>query len=525
MLTELNKKMSDDNKMDNKIDKLKAFVRTLDMGEIVWLDGYITSAIDNYNRDSAIEKASSNINQSIEVKDDVNTATVNNNVKQAITVFFATETGNAKQVAKQVAAHLKSNNFTVKTQDVELYKTAKLAKEEKAIFIVSTQGEGEFPETAKEFYEFLNTENPDLKKLQYAVIALGDSSYPLFCQAGKDLDKKLSELGGQEIIPRIDFDVDYNDSLVSWINDSVGHFGNSKEEAVTVEAVVNKDAPKVNSKTIYEGEISANVNLSDIGSEVEIRHIEITTDEIVAYQPGDSVSITLNADDKMVQEIKTVSGKIAPRLYSISSSPDYHEEGIHITVRVVNYQDENGVEQKGLCSNYLALLEEGTKIKFSIKPNLNFKLPAGDKDIIMVGPGTGIAPFRSFLAQRAANEDSGKNWLFFGAQRFLSDFLYQAELQEFAEQEVLNKISLAFSRDQEEKIYVQHRMKEDAKELFQWLENGAYFYVCGDKENMAKDVETELLNIISTEGKLNAEESKEYLIKLKEEERYLRDVY
>lgn len=490
---------------NNQINKLKAFISSLSIDEVTWLDGYITAQIDNYNKGGKVTASGGG-------------------AKQPITVFYATETGNAKQVAKQVSSHFKNNGFSVKTQDVELYKTAKLIKEENAVFIVSTQGEGEFPETAQEFYKFLNEKLPDLKKLQYAVIALGDSSYPLFCQAGKDLDKKLSELGGSEIIPRIDFDVDFNDDLSKWISGSVQAFGNNDSVEVVTEAA-NIDMPSISSNTIFDGEITSNVNLSDIGSEVEIRHIEITTDEEIPYQPGDAFSITLHEDDKLVQEIKPVTGKITPRLYSIASSPDHHDGEIHLTVRVVRYKDENGVEQKGLCSNYLANLAEGTKLKFSIKQNFSFRLPDSNKDIILIGPGTGVAPFRSFISHRAENDHTGKNWLFFGAQRFVSDFLYQTEVQEFVEQGILNKVSLAFSRDQEQKIYVQHRMREEAEELFKWLENGAYFYVCGDKNNMAKDVEEELLNIISSQGKLDADGAKEYLMKLKEEERYLRDVY
>lgn len=525
--------MTDDNKIDNKRSKLKSFVRNLDMGEVIWLDGYITSVIDNYNQDQIgsdnkeNNKLVKNTDHNTADSAKANSANQASTLKQSVTVFYATETGNAKQIAKQVAGHFKANNFNAKIQDVELYKTAKLAKEEKTIFIVSTQGEGEFPESAQEFYQFLNTDKPDLAKLQYAVIALGDSSYPLFCQAGKDLDSKLSELGAKALIDRIDFDVDYDEDLSNWLGDSISYFRGAEGGTEDIVKTKVANVSNISSKTIFEGEITSNVNLNDTGSEVEIRHIEITYDdhEEIPYQPGDSVSITLDEHDSLVQEIKPVSGKITPRLYSISSSPELHQGEIHLTVRVVRYKNENGVEQKGLCSNYLARLKTGTKIKFSIKPNLSFRLPAADKDIILVGPGTGIAPFRSFISQRSANGDTGKNWLFFGAQKFLSDFLYQAEIQEFVEQGILNKVSLAFSRDQEEKIYVQHRMREEAQELFKWLTEGAYFYVCGDKNNMAKDVEEELLNIIATQGNLDKEQSKEYLMKLKEEERYLRDVY
>ncbi len=217
--------------------------------------------------------------------------------------------------------------------------------------------------------------------------------------------------------------------------------------------------------------------------------------------------------------------KITPRLYSIASSVNETEGEVHLTVSVLKYIDENGKEQKGLCSNYLASLKEGDKVNFYVSKNRQFKLPADDKDIIMVGPGTGIAPFRAFMAERNFQNSSGKSWLFFGECNFLKDFLYQTEWQDHLESGLLSKIDVAFSRDQEEKIYVQHKIAEQGEELFKWLENGAYFYVCGDKEKMSKDVEAALLKVIEDKGNKTADEAINYLEELKNQDRYLLDVY
>ena len=360
--------------------------------------------------------------------------------------------------------------------------------------------------------------------MRYGLLALGDSSYPLFCQAGKDLEVKLNNLGAVSLLDRVDFDVDFEADLTNWLNNSIEKFGGMAKADIIAETI-SDNISTINPKTIFTGVIGENVNLNDKGSNLENRHIEIIPDQDVPYKPGDAISILLDENDNVIQDISKVKGKIAPRLYSIASSAEYHDGEIHLIVKVVQYKDEHGKIHKGLCSNYLSELKEGDKLNFSIKPNDIFRLPEDSKDIIMVGPGTGIAPFRGFLSERAARGASGKNWLFFGTQHFATDFLYQTEIQEFVEQDILNNISLAFSRDQKEKIYVQNRIKESGEELFAWLEAGAYFYVCGEKANMAKDVEQELLNAIATYGKLDEEQSHEYLLNLKEQGRYLRDVY
>ncbi len=226
------------------------------------------------------------------------------------------------------------------------------------------------------------------------------------------------------------------------------------------------------------------------------------------------------------QDFVDLLRKLPPRLYSIASSQKAHPDSVHLTVGVVRYPIQ-GRNREGVCSTFLAeRIEIDSVAKVFVTPNKNFKLPEdSEAPIIMVGPGTGIAPFRAFIQERKAMGARGKNWLFFGDQHFLSDFLYQAEWQAYQKEGVLNKIDLAFSRDQKEKVYVQDKMKANASELYQWLESGAYFYVCGDASRMAKDVDTALHEIVQSEAGFSEAEAKAYIKQLKTEKRYLRDVY
>lgn len=226
------------------------------------------------------------------------------------------------------------------------------------------------------------------------------------------------------------------------------------------------------------------------------------------------------------QEIVSLLRKIPPRLYSIASSISANPEEVHLTIGAVRYT-AHGRERKGVCSVLCAeRLQEGDTLPVFIQQNKHFNLPESqDKDIIMVGPGTGIAPFRSFIQERAVNEATGRSWLFFGDQHLVSDFLYQNELEKYQKDGVLTRLEAAFSRDTAQKVYVQHKMLENSKELFEWIKNGAYFYVCGDKQYMAKDVHNTLINIIEKEGVMTREAAEAYLNDMQKQGRYQRDVY
>jgi sulfite reductase (NADPH) flavoprotein alpha-component len=214
----------------------------------------------------------------------------------------------------------------------------------------------------------------------------------------------------------------------------------------------------------------------------------------------------------------------APRLYSVSSSPEAHADEVHLTVALDKFV-VNEETKFGLCTDILCQLAPDESIDFYVHKNSQFKLPAADKDVIMIGPGTGIAPFRSFLAERDAKGAGGRNWLFFGDQHFQSDFLYQTEFQDWLNTGVLTKLDVAFSRDQAEKVYVQHKMFKQAGPFFEWLQSGAYVYVCGAKDPMSNDVENALLEIIQHAGHKSRPEALHYLDVMKEEGRYLKDVY
>ncbi|MFT4993990.1 MAG: sulfite reductase (NADPH) flavoprotein alpha-component [Paraglaciecola sp.] len=226
------------------------------------------------------------------------------------------------------------------------------------------------------------------------------------------------------------------------------------------------------------------------------------------------------------QQLANALRRITPRLYSIASSQSEVEDEVHLTVALVEY-DAHGFPHQGGASGYLAQrLDEGGEVKVFVEKNHNFRLPEDpNAALIMIGPGTGIAPFRAFMQQREVDEAQGKNWLFFGNPNYTQDFLYQVEWQRFVKDGVLDKVSLAFSRDQQEKIYVQHRIIEQGAEVFQWLEEGAYLYVCGDAEHMAKDVHEALVAVVQQYGGKNQQEAESYLSQLRRAKRYQKDVY
>ncbi len=226
------------------------------------------------------------------------------------------------------------------------------------------------------------------------------------------------------------------------------------------------------------------------------------------------------------QQLVDACRPLTPRLYSIASSQSEVEDEVHLTVALVEY-DAHGFAHQGGASGFLATrLEEGANVKVYVEANDNFRLPSDpNTPVIMIGPGTGIAPFRAFMQEREAQEAAGKNWLFFGNPHFTQDFLYQTEWQAYVKSGLLNNISLAFSRDQADKVYVQHRLLEQGEQVFAWLEDGAHVYVCGDANHMAKDVEQALLSIYQIYGKQSADDAKKSLLSLRKAKRYQKDVY
>ncbi|MDX8568482.1 flavodoxin domain-containing protein [Elizabethkingia sp. HX XZB] len=565
---------------ETKLKVLKEISSGFSRDEAIWASGYLAGL-------AGISAA---------VADLPPQQTTHTTAVKKITLVYGTETGNSKKLATELAGVAKKKGIQVKLGDLSQYKPKDLAKEEYFFVVISTQGEGEPPILAKKFYEYIHENELNLSNIKFGVLALGDSTYPQFCKTGEDVDTRFEVLGAERIIPLKRCDIDYEEDAHRWLD----HI---------FEAVQNKAAspsqgtaaPKASSgRKKYQGKVSAIINLNDITSDKETYHIEIETEEPIAYRPGDALGVIPFNPKSVVKEIIGLTGiepekqiqtarvnasaeellhqhlnisyllkttvaqyaqitghdipetrlslldllRIypvknaeefedvikaltvqAPRLYSVSSSPEAHGDSeIHITVAKSEFLI-NDKKQNGLCSGFLSEFEEDGAIEFYIQEAKHFKLPETAKDVIMIGPGTGIAPFRSFLWERDATGAEGRNWLFFGDWSFVSDFLYQSEFQDFLKTGALTNLDLAFSRDTAEKVYVQHRLQQKSSEVFQWLEGGASVYVCGAKEPMSKDVEETLLGIIQHEGKRNEEEAKNYLEELELSGRYAKDVY
>lgn len=541
--------------------------------ELIWLNGYFAGLLASNPQSTETIAATGGV--------------------QKITLAYGSETGNAKKLATQLAVKIKSKGITPKLVNLEQYRLSDLQKETHFFVIISTQGEGEPPLGAKKFYDHIHAIGMALKNLKYSVLALGDSSYPLFCKAGEDVDAQLEKLGGQRLVPVQKCDTDFEEEAEAWLQAVLQNLsgGTAKPQALV-------ETKKSAGKKTFTGTVLTNINLNDRGSNKQTHHIEIAAEEVV-YEPGDALglvpynaaatvksiiellgveadkSVTYKGDsisletllqqklnitclpERVVAKYATLVGQeipatkislldllkiyplknstqvdslvallepITPRLYSISSSLEAVSDEVHITVAKDTFRINEEVKH-GLCSDYLCNFPVDATFDFYIHKNGQFRLPEDEKDVIMIGPGTGIAPFRSFLQQRAATGASGRNWLFFGDQHFVTDFLYQTELQDWLQTGVLTKLDVAFSRDSKEKVYVQHKMKQKGRELFDWLESGAYLYVCGSKEPMSVDVENALINIVQECGNKTVAEAEAYVAQLKEDGRYLKDVY
>ena len=341
------------------------------------------------------------------------------------------------------------------------------------------------------------------KDTRHIVIELGSSGPTYICG---------DSLG---VVPR------NPDSLVREFTQRLGlHEDAALHETIATSAVLNRAGKKFVKAVAEKATGTAREKLQAICAD-EKKLDEYVFDRDVVDVLHDAPGVHLEPS-----EIPNLLNKIAPRLYSIASSPDHRPGEVHLTVALVQY-NSHGRTKKGLASGYLADLSGATSIPVYVQPTRHFHLPAPDRDIIMVGPGTGIAPFRAFLQHRARHGHTGRNWLFFGDQHAKTDFLYGNEFSDAQKTGHLHKLSTAFSRDQADKIYVQHRMEEEGAELWQWLQNGAYFYVCGDAKRMAKDVHAALIKIAGRHGGKTPEQAEEWVSVTfsKTEKRYLKDVY
>lgn len=267
---------------------------------------------------------------------------------------------------------------------------------------------------------------------------------------------------------------------------------------------------------------------SELSGSKKLEKLAQDKDKLRHYA-GNTQVIDLLSEKKTkltAEQLVSLLRRLTPRLYSIASSQSEVDEEVHLTVAVVEYQQGDETRFGGASSFLSHRLEEGDEVKIFIEHNNNFKLPQDDNaPVIMIGPGTGIAPFRSFVQERDNRDAEGKNWLFFGDRTFTQDFLYQVEWQKYLKSGVVNQLDVAFSRDQQEKVYVQHRILEHSVQVWQWLQDGAYIYVCGDATRMAKDVHDALITIVEQQGKKNREEAEQFVNDLRKAKRYQRDVY
>lgn len=532
-------------------------------------------------------------------------------------ILYGSQTGNAEALAQSAAKSARAKGLVPVVQalgDVDLDVFATMRH---VLIVTSTYGEGEMPDNAQLFWDAISASTaPRLEQMHFAVLAIGDTGYDGFCQAGKFLDMRLEQLGAKRVVDRIDCDIDYEEPSNEWINSTMPQFASSAGSSGTVlesapEAPV---IPGSNKSNPYAAALITNKRLSSEQSAKDIRHFEFDlTDSGLKYEAGDALGVIpvnepslvsllltqLNADyqtpvpgfDRSLGDLLTYQFEISEpsrkliewvgqnttnqelrhvlqhddkdalgvwlwgkdtldllqleltrnlsvpefvallrplqhRAYSISSSSKAHPNQVHLTIASVRYHS-GGRNRSGVCSTYLAeRVRRGEKPAIFISPNKAFRVPAnGNAPLIIVGPGTGIAPFRAFLQERQATGAQGKNWLFFGDQHQEHDFIYREELTAWQESGLLTRLDLAFSRDQDKKIYVQNRMLEQGAELYAWLQEGGYFYVCGDASRMAKDVDNALYEIVRQFGGLSSERAADYIDQLKKEKRYLRDVY
>ncbi len=532
-------------------------------------------------------------------------------------ILFGSQTGNAEALAQSAAKAARAKGLVPVVQGLGEVDIEVFAAMRHVLIVTSTYGEGEMPDNAQLFWQAISASTaPRLEQMHFAILAIGDTSYDGFCQAGKFIDMRLEQLGAKRVTDRIDCDIDFEEPSEQWIASTMPQFAASAGSSGTAlesapEAPV---IPGSNKQNPYASALVTNKRLSGEESGKDIRHFEFDlTDSGLKYEVGDALGVfavnepalvnllltqlkadydtpvpgferslgdlltyqfeisepsrkliewvgqnttnqelrhILQHDDKdtmgvwlwgkdtldllqldltrslSVPEFVAMLRPLQHRAYSISSSQKAHPNQVHLTIAAVRYHS-GGRARSGVCSTYLAdRVGRGEKPAIFISPNKGFRVPAnGDAPLIMVGPGTGIAPFRAFLQEREVTGAQGKNWLFFGDQHQQHDFIYQDELENWQQNGLLTRLDLAFSRDQAEKIYVQNRMLEQGAELFAWLQEGAYFYVCGDASRMAKDVDKALYQVVAQFGGMSEERAADYVDQLKKEKRYLRDVY
>ena len=538
---------------------------------------------------------------------------------RTLTVLHGGETGNCAALARSFAAAASARGLSAEVVDMAGYKPRRLKEEQDLLVIVSTHGEGDPPQPALDFFEYVEgPKAPKLPELRFAILALGDSSYEHYCEAGKRLDRRLEALGATRLAPRVDCDVDYDETAARWSAEALALIAAQAGAGREVPAPADPAFPAATAhdkRNPFEARILENIPIVGRDSTKETRHIELDiADSGLVYEPGDALGVVACNDPALVAALIEATGlsgdallavkgesttlsqaleshfeisltpprfldhwaaltgaapllrlsgeeakaerlawlrghhiidivrgfplpgldaetfvaglrPLQPRLYSIASSLSAMPDEAHITLAPVRYH-LHGEARHGVASAHLADRgEAGGTLPVYVQPNEQFRLPEDDKAIVMIGAGTGVAPYRAFLQEREARGSTGRSWLFFGERNFRSDFLYQTEWQAWLKDGVLGRMDVAFSRDRGGKVYVQDRMREQARDLFAWLEEGAHLYLCGDAARMAPDVHETLIAIVAEQGRLEREGAEDYVRELQRSRRYQRDIY
>ncbi len=535
---------------------------------------------------------------------------------RALTILYGSQTGNGEAIAEALAGRARAAGHAAKLVSLADYRAADLRREQLAVFVVSTHGEGDPPDDAELFHEFLLSERaPELPSLGFAVLALGDESYANFCQTGREFDARLAELGARRLHPLVECDVDYDAAAEAWteaVLDALPAPATEVEPGPRLRAVPKPAA--YDRKRPFPAEVLATQKITGRDSSKDVYHVELSLEGSgLGYEPGDALAVVSENPPELVAEIVELLGATgaepvlvadaelplaealatrleitrpsagfleawagfsaaasltrllgeapkqelaeflaghqvvdvmhafpaavdaaafaaslrpaAARSYSIASSLAANPDEVHLTVAAVRYE-AFGRPHRGAASTYLGeRIAVGDRVPVYVETNKRFRLPADDVPIIMVGPGTGVAPFRAFVEERAVRGAPGRNWLFFGDRNFSSDFLYQLEWLRHLKRGNVARMDVAFSRDTNTKVYVQHRMLEHGAEIYRWLEEGASIYVCGDARRMAGDVDAALARILAEYGGRDADAAAEALTGLRRAGRYLRDVY
>jgi sulfite reductase (NADPH) flavoprotein alpha-component len=494
--------------------------------------------------------------------------------KPKLLILYATESGNAEALANKAKQDAAKRGFAARVLDMGDATVGQLQNVGTIIAIVATWGEGEPPQRAAPFYRALMGDAaPRLEGVNFAVLALGDSSYAQFCETGKRIDARFEALGAVRAAERIDLDLDYEGAAKTWLNETLELLA-PKDAGSVIHVDFNKaPAPAVTKAAPFAAEINALHKLTSERASGETYHVELSlTGSGMSYEPGDALAIVpendpalvaelankLGGDDALVSaltsryDITTLTAKhlkdyaaltgdkklgalvedvaarneflagrqiidlleefphdvkaeaftallrpLAPRYYSIASSQKAVEDEAHLTVARVAYESA-GRARKGVASTLVSdHRKAGDHLNVFVKPNPHFRLPAdGAAPVVMIGAGTGVAPYRGFLQEREATGAKGANWLIFGFRNYLYDFLYQLEIQDWLKSGVLNRLDIAASRDQPEKHYVQHVLWEQRERLQAQLAEGATLYLCGDAKHMAHDVDATLVKIL-----------------------------